>query len=107
MPKKRTAENERIVPAASAAAPVRRKVAPRTRAKHTVEAVESISASISEPVIAAVETAEVAAAVEPTREAIAQLAYSFWEGRGCQGGSPEEDWQRAEQQLRLRVPVVA
>lgn len=31
---------------------------------------------------------------------IAELAYSYWEARGYQGGSPEEDWLRAEQQLR-------
>lgn len=34
------------------------------------------------------------------REGIARLAYSYWVGRGCQGGSPEEDWLLAEQQLR-------
>jgi Protein of unknown function (DUF2934) len=32
-------------------------------------------------------------------EDIARLAYSLWEARGCQGGSPEEDWFQAEQQL--------
>jgi|HubBroStandDraft_6_1064221.scaffolds.fasta_scaffold4754627_1 hypothetical protein len=32
-------------------------------------------------------------------EDIARLAYSLWEARGCQGGSPEEDWLRAEQEL--------
>jgi hypothetical protein len=31
------------------------------------------------------------------RERISLLAYSYWEERGCQGGSPEEDWYRAEQ----------
>jgi hypothetical protein len=36
--------------------------------------------------------------IEP--EEIAILAYSYWEARDCQGGSPEEDWLRAEQQLR-------
>jgi len=30
---------------------------------------------------------------------IARLAYSYWEARGYQGGSPEEDWLRAEQEL--------
>ena len=34
-----------------------------------------------------------------THEAIAQLAYSFWDARGFQGGSPEQDWLRAEQEL--------
>src|SRR5579884_2714599 len=38
-----------------------------------------------------------------SREEIAKLAYSFWEGRGYQGGSAEEDWLRAEAQLRGRA----
>jgi DUF2934 family protein len=32
-------------------------------------------------------------------ETIAKLAYSYWEARGCSGGSPEDDWFRAEQEL--------
>jgi len=35
----------------------------------------------------------------PTREEIALLAYSYWENRGYQGGSTEEDWFRAEREL--------
>ncbi len=38
----------------------------------------------------------------PTQEEIAQLAYSYWEARGGQGGSPWEDWFRAEQDLKRR-----
>jgi hypothetical protein len=38
--------------------------------------------------------------VEP--EEIARLAHSYWESRGGQGGSPEEDWFRAEQELKAR-----
>ena len=30
---------------------------------------------------------------------IARLAYSYWEARGCKGGSAEEDWLRAEREL--------
>ncbi len=47
-----------------------------------------------------------AVVAEPTpapiseQEEIARLAYSYWEARGCQGGSPEEDWARAEQEIR-------
>ena len=33
---------------------------------------------------------------------IAALAYSYWEARGYQGGSAEEDWLRAEEELRKR-----
>ncbi len=36
------------------------------------------------------------------REQIALLAYSYWEERGRQGGSPEEDWLRAEREFRAR-----
>ncbi len=35
-------------------------------------------------------------------EQIALLAYSFWEARGGHGGSSEEDWFRAEQEIRRR-----
>ncbi len=34
------------------------------------------------------------------QEAIARLAYSYWEARGCPIGSPEEDWYRAVNELR-------
>lgn len=36
----------------------------------------------------------------PTQEAIANLAYSYWEARGGKGGSPWDDWFRAEQELK-------
>ena len=35
-----------------------------------------------------------------SRDDIATLAFSDWEKRGYQGGSEEEDWNRAEQELR-------
>jgi hypothetical protein len=40
-------------------------------------------------------------------EAIARLAYSHWEARGCPIGSPEEDWYRAENELRHPITVAA
>jgi hypothetical protein len=49
----------------------------------------------------AVENAARGSAGIPPEE-IARLAHSYWESRGCQGGSPEEDWLRAERQLRVR-----
>jgi Protein of unknown function (DUF2934) len=33
-------------------------------------------------------------------KAIAQLAYTYWEARGRPWGSPEEDWFRAEHEIR-------
>jgi Protein of unknown function (DUF2934). len=35
------------------------------------------------------------------REDIARLAYSYWEARGYQGGSEQEDWLRAERELSI------
>ena len=43
---------------------------------------------------AAVESAP----VDPNE--IARLAYALWEARGGVGGSPEEDWLQAEQELQ-------
>jgi hypothetical protein len=37
---------------------------------------------------------------EPTREQIASLAQKYWAERGWPDGSPEEDWLRAERELK-------
>jgi hypothetical protein len=39
----------------------------------------------------------------PSQEEIARLAYSYWLERDGSGGSPEEDWLRAEQELSARA----
>jgi len=47
--------------------------------------------------------AQAAATVSgPSHAEIARLAYSYWEARAHRGGSPEEDWLRAERELRRR-----
>jgi len=38
----------------------------------------------------------------PSQQEIAELAYSYWEERGFQSGSPLEDWLRAEQEIKKR-----
>jgi len=38
---------------------------------------------------------------------VAQLAYSYWEALEYDGGSPEEDWLRAEQELYGRAAQTA
>jgi hypothetical protein len=44
-----------------------------------------------------------ASAIQPiSRDEVARLAYSYWDARGGEGGSAEEDWLRAEQALRAR-----
>jgi len=58
------------------------------------------SAAIVPEVPPAPDVVETPAEIQPTPEETAALAYSYWEARGGQGGSAEEDWFRAEQQLR-------
>jgi hypothetical protein len=41
------------------------------------------------------------------QEAIAILAYFYWEVRGCPHDSPHEDWFRAEADLRKRLTTAA
>jgi hypothetical protein len=46
--------------------------------------------------------APVVAPPAPSHEEIARLAYTYWESRGRQHGSPEDDWYRAESELQRR-----
>ena len=41
------------------------------------------------------------------REAIGRLAYLYWEERGCPNNSPDEDWFRAEAELRQQLAAAA
>ena len=53
------------------------------------------------------EIAQEAASEKPLdHEAIARLAYQYWEERGRAHGSHHEDWCRAEQELRRRSSSV-
>jgi len=83
MTNKRVSEKEIVL---STPAPARHKPASAKRVKRAMPA-------------AAEEVAAPTARVTPSPEQIAVLAYLYWEARGCQGGSPEEDWLRAEQEL--------
>jgi hypothetical protein len=38
-----------------------------------------------------------------TEHEIAKLAYSYWVARGFAPGSPEQDWLRAERELRAKL----
>jgi len=40
---------------------------------------------------------------ENPHEAIARIAYSYWESRGYQDGTAIEDWVRAEHEYRQRL----
>ncbi len=82
--------------AAAAASPVRHRTA-RTKASET----KTPKGSSSDP--AGIATPEPAV----DREAVARLAYSYWAARGFTGGSSEEDWLRAEQELREGIATRA
>jgi hypothetical protein len=99
MPRKQNSENDLVLSARAGAVPARRKPATTTRKPRTVSKAEP-AAVLSVPAESATPAAIVSN--EPTREQIASLAYALWESRGCQGGSPEEDWINAERQLRAR-----
>ena len=43
----------------------------------------------------------------PEHKRIARLAYSYWEARGWPLDSPDEDWFRAEEELRRRKSAFA
>jgi hypothetical protein len=99
MPRKSVTEKPIVVSTgAAAAAPARRKAA----SKRTARAVEM--PEVNETVVLP-EVPIAAAVAEPSQEEIAHLAYSYWESRGCTGGSPEEDWLRAEQELRAAIVI--
>ena len=99
MARKRSSETELAVTGATAAVPARRKTTIPTRTRKTS------SASIP-PAASVAQTNEATAVYELPHQEVAALAYSFWADRGYQGGSPEEDWLRAERELRMATSTV-
>ena len=88
---KKTTEPEASTPAAEPRPARTRAAAP----KAAVAAHKHATKKATQPV----EEAAGQPAREITRDDIARLAWSYWEARGYQGGSPEEDWFRAEREL--------
>ena len=86
------AKKQAIVKETAVAAPparVAKPKAPRVRtAKHSKAVSTESAAAQTNP--------------ENQREAIAKIAYSYWEARGCRPGDALEDWVRAEQEYRQR-----
>ena len=89
-----------VTPMSAAPAPARRKPSSK-RTVHTTAEV-SHTPVIEAPDVVSAAAASIAAPAESFRDAVAQLAYSYYAARGYQGGSPEEDWLRAEQELLAR-----
>lgn len=78
---------------------------PRKRSKPVVEAGAGNDATNNASISNLADA--VARPVSADAEAIARLAYSYWLERGCQGGNQEEDWLRAEAELKARLAVAA
>lgn len=94
-------QENKVVMSNPSAVPARRKPTP-PRVSRPV-AVEVSSTPVSHPEVLPVASAAApAASIESFQDAVARLAFSYWESRGRQGGSPEADWLRAEQELRAK-----
>ena len=94
MASKKTSGKDILVSTAASAPPRKRIARPRS-----VTPVETPRLDASARAVAA----EPTLASAPSQDEIASLAYLYWEARGGQGGSPEEDWIRAERELRTRA----
>ena len=98
MARKRVPENPLVVSTGAAAVPVRRK-SPAATTKRVSRAANVTEAPAPEIEAVAVTVSTAA----PSSDEVAKLAYSFWADRGYQGGSPEEDWLRAEERSGARL----
>jgi hypothetical protein len=92
MPRTKKTEAENLAPAEPTK---RRTAAPKSTAvnhKHTTKTTKTLAPAVTPVRIIA-------------QEEIARLAYSYWEARGCHGGSAQNDWFQAEQELKTRATV--
>jgi hypothetical protein len=95
MAKKQPIMKETAAPASSTRSA--KPKAPRVKAAQHSKAVPGeLVASQDEPAVAQ-------GSSENAQEAIAAIAYSYWEARGCEGDAPLEDWVRAENEYQNRL----
>ena len=94
MAKKPAIVKETVAAAAPKTARAAKPKTPRvTAAKHSKTASAEMSQAPEKVESSAVQTV----GGNPS-EVIAKIAYGYWEARGRQGGSPIEDWVRAERE---------
>src|SRR5688572_17599726 len=100
MPRKTKNSADPVVSAqgqAAAPAHIAKHRTPRAKSSQvTHETVEQSNNSVSSSSISALSEAVSETPRTIDQDAVARLAYSYWEARGFQGGSSEEDWLRAE-----------
>jgi hypothetical protein len=103
--------NVNIAPTAASAAPGRRTAvpAPRIRTKAKTDAASTKPAAQEPLDVPTVTAISEAAIIEylPSHEEISARAYAYWVERGYADGSPEQDWLRAEAELRQRALATA
>jgi hypothetical protein len=102
--KKQVTATESAAAAAPARAAKPNTAAPRVRTvKHSKNVVAESSIPVQQPALTQME----AVPVETDHHAaISLIAYGYWESRGYQGGSQEEDWLRAEQEYRQSLEQI-
>lgn len=109
MPKKQVTATESAAAAAPARAAKPKSAAPRVRtAKHS-KTVSSVESAVIHMDAVHVDTPQsrLDSAPDP-HEAIARIAYGYWESRGYQHGMHIEDWLRAEKDYQNQIePALA
>ncbi|HVE82215.1 MAG TPA: DUF2934 domain-containing protein [Myxococcales bacterium] len=74
----------------------------KTKTPKTTPATEPVAAAAPEPVPNQPMSDETRPNRAPTHEEISRRAYELWAKRGGAGGTAQDDWLRAEQELRAR-----
>ena len=102
--RKTNPESKQVISAGAPSSPSKvrpRRTATTARSKHSVAAEKPVSPAEDPETETSLAVSNISeSSAEPSRDEIARLAYLNWLDRGCQNGSAEEDWFRAEQQLR-------
>ena len=93
--------------AGAAAVPAKKRRTSRPKSSAAIQPAPELSApldAVPESLSALSSAAPQGAPPDPAaeRDEIERLAHAYWAARGCPSGSAEEDWFRAEQEVRAR-----
>ena len=90
---------------ATGAAPKKRTAKPKTNANGPVAAANEVSTTAARTNLTAInepKSERTNTFATPTAEEIRRRAYELWEQRGCEHGKAEDDWYRAEDEVRTQ-----
>jgi len=88
MPRKQVIAKDTVAPGKTPPVRAAKPKTPRVKAAQHSKIVPAEPATVAGP--------------ENPKDAIAKIAWGYWESRGYQGGSALEDWVRAEREYRQR-----